>query len=89
MPYASAEGLLVGAIVVAAALYAAWRLAGPTGRERLMRRAARLLDGLGMHGSARRIEAARARRAALRSGSPCANCAAGPGTQGPGGAPRR
>jgi hypothetical protein len=76
--YALLEKLLVTLIVLAALAFATWRLAGPFGRLRLMSHCERLCAALDLQGLAARIAAARERRAALQSGSPCANC--GPAT---------
>jgi hypothetical protein len=69
-----AENFLVFAIVAAAALFAAWRLAGPFGRQRILRRIVMLLGRLGAHGAAARVAALHDRLAAASGGSPCSHC---------------
>ncbi|MEO7775443.1 MAG: hypothetical protein ABIT36_13550 [Steroidobacteraceae bacterium] len=73
------ENIVVFVIVGAAALFAAWRLAGPFGRQRILRQVVALLTGLGAQRAAARIAATHDRMAAASGGSPCANC--GPGAQ--------
>jgi hypothetical protein len=81
MSYAVLQAVIVSMLVAGALAFAVWRLAGPFGRQRLMRWGAKLLGALGSRRGARRIEAARLRIAAAQSGSPCANC--GPAAEQP------
>jgi hypothetical protein len=74
MMYALMEKLLVVSLVTIALLFAIWRLAGPFGRQRLMRRAAIFCRSVHLQALAVRIDAMHQRLAVLQSGSPCSNC---------------
>lgn len=79
MSYALLQSVIVAILVAGALAFTVWRLAGPFGRQRLLRTLAASLQALRLHGAARRIETTRLRLAASQSASPCANC--GPGAQ--------